>query len=101
MCAHVFINKNVYHQNKKPINEFIDEQDIKIRVYKNSDIRWVVEIHIKFLSDFENFVEYMFRALGKDVIASVGIRVGFFDDLKEMNVMIPEIYEKMWIEFDR
>jgi hypothetical protein len=46
----------------------------------------VVEIHIQFLSDFENFVEYMFRMFGKDVIASVGIRVGIFQDLKEMNV---------------
>jgi hypothetical protein len=71
MCAYIFINKNVYHQNKKPINEFIDEQDIKIRVYKNSDIRWVVEIHVQFLCDFEKFVEYMFRVLGKDVIAFV------------------------------
>jgi hypothetical protein len=64
-------------------------------------MRWVVEIHVQFLSDFENFVEYMFRMLGKDVIESVGIRIGFFQDLKEMNVMIPEVYEKMWEEVDR
>jgi hypothetical protein len=54
-----------------------------------------------FLSDYEKFVEYMFRNLGKDVFAFVGIRIGYFQDLKEMNVMIPEIYEKMWIESDR
>jgi hypothetical protein len=94
--AYIFIKKNDYHQNKKPINEFIDERDKKkIRVYKNSDTFGFVEINIQFLSDFENFIEDMFRALGKDVIAYVGIRIGFFDDLKEMNVMIPEIYEKM------
>jgi hypothetical protein len=67
----------------------------KFTFKKNSDMRWVVEIHIQFLSDFENFVEYMFRMLGKDVIASAGIRVGYFQDLKEMNVMILEVYEKM------
>jgi hypothetical protein len=60
-----------------------------------------VEIHIQFLSDYEKFVEYMFRNLGKDVFAFVGIRIGYFQDLKEMNVMIPEIYEKMWIQSDR
>jgi hypothetical protein len=32
-----------------------------------------VEIYVEFLSSFENFVEYMFRKLGKDVIAGVGI----------------------------
>jgi hypothetical protein len=101
MCAYIFINKNVNPQNKKPINKFIDDQDIKIRVYKNSYTFGCVEIHIQFLSDFENFVEYMFRVLGKDVIAYVGIRVGFFEDLKEMNVMIPEVYEKRWMESDR
>jgi hypothetical protein len=60
-----------------------------------------VEVNIHFLSDFENFVEVMFRMLGKDAIADVWIRIGFFEDLKEMNVMIPEIYEKMWIHSDR
>jgi hypothetical protein len=40
MCAYIIINKNVYCQNKKPINEFIDEQDITKFVFnKNSDIR--------------------------------------------------------------
>jgi hypothetical protein len=102
MCAYIYIKKNVYRQNIKPINKFIDEQDkTKITVYKNSDSFGCVEIHVLFLSDFENFVENMFRMLGKDVIAFVGIRVGFFEDLKEMNVMIPEVYEKMWIQSDR
>jgi hypothetical protein len=73
----------------------------KFTFNKNSDMCWVVEIHIEFLSDFENFVEYMFRMFGKDVITSVGIRIGFFQDLKEMNVMIPEVYEKMWVQMDR
>jgi hypothetical protein len=43
----------------------------------------------------------MFRKLGKDVITYVGIGVGYFQDLKEMNVMIPEVHEKMWEEIDR
>jgi hypothetical protein len=100
--AYIFINKSVYYNNKKPINKFIDEQDItKITVYKNSDTFGCVEIKVQFLSDFEKFVEYMFRMLGKDEIAYVGIRIGYFQDLKEMNVMIPEVYEKIWIESDR
>jgi hypothetical protein len=103
MCASIFIDKIFYRQNKKPINKFINQDgDItKFTFKKNSDMLFVVEIHVQFLSDFEKFVEYMFRMLGKDVIAFVGIRIGFFEDLKEMNVMIPEIYEKMWIESDK
>jgi hypothetical protein len=97
MCAYIFIDKNVYRQNKKSINKFINQDGhiTKFTINKNSDMRLVVEIHIQFLSDFENFVEYMFRMFGKDVIAFVGIRIGYFEDLKEINVMIPEIYEKM------
>jgi hypothetical protein len=34
--------------------------------------------------------------LWKDVIAYVGISVSFFDDLKKIDVVIPEIKEKMW-----
>jgi hypothetical protein len=102
MCAYIFIDEIFYRQNKKPINEFIDEQDItKIRVYKNSDTFVCVKIHIQFLSDFEKFVEHIFRMLGKDVFVYVGICIGFFEDLEEMNVMIPEIHEKMWIEWGR
>jgi hypothetical protein len=37
----------------------------------------------------------MFRKLGKDIIACVGIYSDCFEELKEMNVMIPEIHEKM------
>jgi hypothetical protein len=95
--AYIFINKNVYRQNKKQIDEFINQDGhiAKFTFNKNSGMRWVVEIHVQFLSDFEKFVEYMFRNLGKDVFAFIGIPIGFFEDLKEMNVMIPEIYEKM------
>jgi hypothetical protein len=101
--AYIFIDKNVYRQNRKQIDEFInqDRNIAKFTFIKNSDMRWVVEIHIQFLSEFEKFVEYMFRNLGKDVFTFIGIRIGYFEDLKEMNVMIPEIYEKMWIQSDR
>jgi hypothetical protein len=40
----------------------------------------------------------MFRKLGKDVIACLRIYCEWFGELKEMNVMIPEIHEKMWEE---
>jgi hypothetical protein len=62
---------------------------------------WVVKIYVEKLSDFEDFVEYIFRILGKVVIAYVGIVCDWFEELKEINVMIPEIKEKMWEEVDR
>jgi hypothetical protein len=101
--AYIFIKRNVYHQNKKQIDDFINQDGhiAKLNFNKNSDIRFVVEIHVQFLSDFEKFVEYMFRTLGKDVFAYVGIRIGFFQELEEMKVMIPEIHKKMWIVSDR
>jgi hypothetical protein len=82
MCAYIFINKNVYRQNKKQINKFInqDEYITKFIFNMNSDKIVCVEIYVEFLSNFEYFVEYMFRMLGKDVIASVGIRIGYFED---------------------
>jgi hypothetical protein len=102
MCAHIFIDKKVYRHNEKPIKEFIDEQDeTKIIFHKNSDKIGCVEIYVEHLSSFENFVEYTFRKLGKDVITYVGICCGYFEDLKKMNVMIPKIKEKMWKEVDR
>jgi hypothetical protein len=55
----------------------------------------MVEIFVEQVDAFEYFVEHMFRMLEKDVITYVGIIVGFFDDLKEMDVVIPEIKEKM------
>jgi hypothetical protein len=74
MCAPVFTDKNVYNKNKRLISKFIDQQDeAKINFQKNSDKIECVEIYVEFLSLFENFVEYMFRKLGKDVIAYVGI----------------------------
>jgi hypothetical protein len=75
MCADNFIDKNVYHQNKKPIDVFIDEQDKTKNIFhKNSDIFGCVEINVECLDDFEYFVEYMFRKLGKDVITRVGYK---------------------------
>jgi hypothetical protein len=56
----------------------------------------MVEIFVEHVDLFEYFVEYMFRMLGKDAITYVGISVGFFDDLKNMDVVIFEIKEKMW-----
>jgi hypothetical protein len=97
MCASVFIDKNYYLQNKKRINKFInqDEYIAKFNFNKNSlKIRYV-EIYIEHLCSLENFLEYMFRKLGKDVIACVAIYCEWFGELKEMNVMIPAIHEKM------
>jgi hypothetical protein len=47
------------------------------------------------MSSFENFAEYKFRNVGKDIISCIGIECSSFEKLKEMNVMIPEIHEKM------
>jgi hypothetical protein len=51
----------------------------------------MVEIFVEHVNEFKYFVEHMFRVLEKDIITYVGISVGFFDDLKEMEVVIPEI----------
>jgi hypothetical protein len=56
----------------------------------------MVEIFVEHVDAFEYFVEHMFKLSGKDVITYVGIIVGFFDDLKNMDDVIPEIKEKMW-----
>jgi hypothetical protein len=43
----------------------------------------------------------MFRKLGKDIISCVGRCCNGFEELKETNVMISEVYEKMWEKLDR
>jgi hypothetical protein len=60
-------------------------------------VGWV-EIYVEFLSSFEYIIKNMFRKLGKDIIACVGRCCNGFEELKEMNVIIPEIHEKMWEE---
>jgi hypothetical protein len=100
--TYVFIDKIVYYNNKKLINKFIDVQDeTKITFNKNSDKIRCVEIYVEISSSFEYFVEYMFRKLGKDIITCVGTKCESFEELKKMNVMIPEMHEKMWEEEDR
>jgi hypothetical protein len=47
---------------------------------------------------FELLLEYIFRILRKDVIECVGITCDAFEELKKVNVMIPEIHEKIWTE---
>jgi hypothetical protein len=60
-----------------------------------------VEIYVESSDYFEYCIEYMFRKLGKDIIVCVGTSCDNFEKLKKMNVMIPEIFEKMWEEEDR
>jgi hypothetical protein len=48
------------------------------------------------LDNFDPFVEYMFRMLGKDIIKDVEMICYGFEEVKKMNVMIAEIHEKMW-----
>jgi hypothetical protein len=102
MCASIFIKKNFYRAYKKWINKFINEQDeAKIDFDENSDKIGCAEIYVDKLGSFDGFVEYMFRKLGKELISCVGINCNGFDELKEMNVMIPEMHEKMWEEEDK
>jgi hypothetical protein len=48
--------------------------------------------------NFEDLVEHMFRRLEKDVIACVRLDCGIFEDLKKMNVIIRQVWGKMWTE---
>jgi hypothetical protein len=100
--AYIYVDKIVYFINKSQINKFINQQDeIKITFEKNFDNLGCVEIYVNFMSSFDNFVEYIFRKLGKDIIACIGIKYDGFEELKKINVMIPEIHKKMWEEEDR
>jgi hypothetical protein len=97
--TYVYIDKNVYCQNKKQIDKFVDKQNLtKITVNKHSNKSGCVEIYVEIRDHFEEFVEYMMEKLGKDMIIYVGTRCDNFEKLKELNTMIPEIYEKMWEE---
>jgi hypothetical protein len=79
MCTSVFIDKKIYLQNKKLINKFINQQDeAKINFQKNSHKIGYIEIYADRLNRFDNFVEYMFRKLGKDIIGCVGTRCDNF-----------------------
>jgi hypothetical protein len=60
-----------------------------------------VEIYVEISNHFEYFLKYIYRNLGKDIITCFGTRRDNFEKLKKMNVMIPEIYEKMWEEENR
>jgi hypothetical protein len=55
-------------------------------------------MYVKYKRSFEYFVEYMFRVLEKDIIKDVGVDCEEYKEVKEMNAMIPEMYEKMWTE---
>jgi hypothetical protein len=100
--TYIHIDKNVYCQNEKQIDKFTDEQKItKIAFEENSDKIGCVEINVEISDHFEYLIEYMFRKLGKDIIACVCTKCDNFEKLKKMNVMIPKIYEKMLEEEDR
>jgi translation initiation factor IF-1 len=53
---------------------------------------------VELIDYFDNFVEYMFRILGKGIIECTGNECPDLEELKKMNVMIAEIHEKMWTE---
>jgi hypothetical protein len=97
--TNIYIDKNVYCQNKKQINKFIDEQHLtKITFNKRPNKNGYVEIYVEVTDHFEEFVEYMIGKLGKDIITCVGMKCDNFEKVKEMDRMIPEIHEKMWKE---
>jgi hypothetical protein len=102
--GYIFIDKNIYFQNKILINNFIDQEEkyiTKFYLEIHSDKSVCVEIYVESIKIFDRFVEDMFRKLGNDIITCVGLYCFNFKKLKEMIVMIPEIHEKMWEEKDR
>jgi hypothetical protein len=100
--TYVFTDKIVYCNNKRQMNKFRNQQDErKITFNKNSDEVGCVEIYVNFMSNFDKFVEYMFRKLGKDIIPCIGTKCDNFEELKKMNVSIPEKHKKMWEEKDK
>jgi hypothetical protein len=102
--GYIFIDKNNYFKNKRLIDNFIDQEDKYIAGFYleiHSNKSSCAEIYVKYNDKYDCFIEYMFRKLGKDIIACLGLYCINFKKLKEMNVMIPEIHEKMWVEKDR
>jgi hypothetical protein len=102
--GYIFIDKNNYFNNKRLIDNFIDQEDKYIAGFYleiHSDKIGCVEIYVKYNDKYDCFIEDMFRKLGKDIIACVGLYYINFKKLKKMNVMIPEIDKKMWEEKDR
>jgi hypothetical protein len=90
--AYIFIDKNIYFNNKRLIYNFVDQQlETKIDFeVENSIPVSCVDIYVENLSSFDGFVEYVFRNLGKDIIECVGFDCPNFEELKRMNIMIPE-----------
>jgi hypothetical protein len=104
LMGYIFIDKNIYFKNKRLIDNFIDQEEKYIPQFyleMHSDKIECVEIYVESIKIYDCFVEDMFRKLGKDIIACVGLYCVNFKKLKEMNVMISEIHEKMWVEKDR
>jgi hypothetical protein len=73
--VYVFIDKTVFCNNKRQINKFLNQEEFiaKLIFRKNSVKLGCVEIYVEFMDQSENFVECMFRKLGMDIIAFVGI----------------------------
>jgi hypothetical protein len=96
VCLYTFIDKKIYYENKKQIEKFFDKQDVtKLIFNKNSDRLGRAELHVEHERSFQYFVENTFRKVGKNIIKDVGVDCEKYKELKEMNVMIPEMYEKM------
>jgi hypothetical protein len=102
--GYIFIDKNIYFNIKRLIDNFKDQQDKYITGFYleiHSNKIGCVEIYVESGNNHNYFIEDMFRKLGKDIIAYVGLYCINFKKLKKMNVMIPEIHEKMWEEKDK
>jgi hypothetical protein len=102
--AYIFIDKNIYFNNKRLIDNFIDQEEEYIAGFYleiHSDKSECEEIYVKYNDKYYCFIEDMSRKLGKDIIACVGVYCINFKKLKKMNVMIPEIDKKMWEEKDK
>jgi hypothetical protein len=102
--GYTFIDKNIYFNNKRLIDNFIDQEDKYIAGFYleiHSDKSGCIEIYVESIKIYDRFIEDMFRKLGKDIIAYVGLYCINFKKLKKMNVMIPEIDKKKWEEKNR
>jgi hypothetical protein len=74
--GYIFIDKNIYFKNKILIGNFIDQEEKyfqQLYLEMHSDKIGCVEIYVESIKIYDHFVEDMFRKLGKDIIACVGL----------------------------
>jgi hypothetical protein len=78
----MFIDKNVYGNNNKQLDDFIGLELAKLDFHVHPDTNRCVKIYLEYRIDsFEFFLVYMFRELGMDIMKR------FFTNLSDYKII--------------